>query len=168
MWFCRRKDTANAIYILRTVAERAMKYKKNLYVCFIDYTNAVDTVTRHLELKKSLQALNVDGKDLRIIKKLYWKQTVKQQQFVVRMNLATLYFGWGGGVTSRCNVGHHTVSEAFWRPSMVFFIAKAELAIKELPAWGFYRLSPPFGPVTFVLFIGDLQNYIFLKSFGHA
>ena len=45
-----------------------------MYVCFIDYTKAFDII-RLAELRKLLQAISVDGKDLRIIKKLYWNQT---------------------------------------------------------------------------------------------
>ena len=65
----KRKGTANALYIMRTIAERATEVQKDLYVCFIDYTKAFDTI-RHDELMKLLQALNLDGKNLRIIKKL--------------------------------------------------------------------------------------------------
>ena len=48
--------------------------KRDLYVCFIDYTKAFDTV-QHEELFRILQALNLDGKDVRIVRNLYWSQT---------------------------------------------------------------------------------------------
>ena len=83
--FVKGKGTVNAIYILRTTAERAIEIHKDLYMCDIDYTTAVDTI-RHAELMKLLQALSVDGKDLRIIKKLLGNQ---QQQLIMTAHLAT-------------------------------------------------------------------------------
>ena len=47
--------------------------KKDLYVCFIDYTKAFDRV-RHSSLIDILQDLNIDGKDIRIVRNLYWNQ----------------------------------------------------------------------------------------------
>ncbi|KAK3773584.1 hypothetical protein RRG08_022293 [Elysia crispata] len=67
------KGTANAIYILRQIIERTLEVNKDLYVCFIDYTKAFDRV-RHEEIITILQQLNIDGKDLRIIKTIYWEQ----------------------------------------------------------------------------------------------
>ncbi|GFO11990.1 RNA-directed DNA polymerase from mobile element jockey-like [Plakobranchus ocellatus] len=61
------KGTSNAIYILRTLIERALEAQKDVYLCFIDYTNAFDRV-RHDEIITQLKQLNIDGKDLRIIK----------------------------------------------------------------------------------------------------
>ncbi|GFR85200.1 retrovirus-related Pol polyprotein LINE-1 [Elysia marginata] len=52
---------------------RTLEVNKDLYVCFIDYTKAFDRV-RHEEIITILQQLNIDGKDLRIIKNIYWEQ----------------------------------------------------------------------------------------------
>ena len=71
--FIEGKGTANAIYILRQIIERTLEVNKDLYVCFIDYTKAFDRV-RHEEIITILQQLNIDGKDLRIIKNIYWEQ----------------------------------------------------------------------------------------------
>ena len=71
--FIEGKGTANAIYILRQIIERTLEVNKDLYVCFIDYTKAFDRV-RHEEIITILQQLNIDGKDLRIIKTIYWEQ----------------------------------------------------------------------------------------------
>ncbi|GFO50505.1 retrovirus-related pol polyprotein from type-1 retrotransposable element r2 [Plakobranchus ocellatus] len=68
--FIEDKGTSNAIYILRTLIEGAL----DVYLCFIDYTKAFDTV-RHDEIISQLKQLNIDGKDLRIIKTMYWEQT---------------------------------------------------------------------------------------------
>ena len=53
--------------------ERCIEVKKDLYICFIDYSKAFDKV-RHNELIKMLEKLDIDGKDLRIVKNLYWEQ----------------------------------------------------------------------------------------------
>ncbi|GFS04325.1 LINE-1 reverse transcriptase [Elysia marginata] len=71
--FIERQGTANAIYILRQIIEMTLEVNKDLYVCFIDYTKAFDRV-RHEEIITILQQLNIDGKDLRIIKNIYWEQ----------------------------------------------------------------------------------------------
>lgn len=72
--FVEGKGTTNAIFILRTLIERSIAINKDLYLCFIDYTKAFDRV-RHEEMMKLLEKLQVDGRDLRIIKNIYWKQT---------------------------------------------------------------------------------------------
>ena len=48
--------------------------KPLLNLCFIDYRKAFDTA-RPEEFITMLQSLDIDGKDLRIIKNLYWYQT---------------------------------------------------------------------------------------------
>ena len=71
--FIESKGTANAIYILRQIIESTLEVNKDLYVCFIDYTKAFERV-RHEEIIAILQQLNINGKDLRIIKNIYWEQ----------------------------------------------------------------------------------------------
>jgi len=72
--FMKDKGTRNAIYILRTLTERSIEVQKDLYLCFIDYTKAFDTI-KHENIMKYLKELNIDGKDLRIIKNMYWEQS---------------------------------------------------------------------------------------------
>ena len=60
---------------MRTIIERALEVNKDLYLRFIDYTKAFDKV-KYEEIINILEILDMDGKDLRIIKNLYWKQTV--------------------------------------------------------------------------------------------
>ncbi|GFO20695.1 endonuclease-reverse transcriptase [Plakobranchus ocellatus] len=57
------------------IIERALEMLKDIhvYLCFIDYTKAFDRV-KHWEMIKQLKQLHVDGKDLRIIKNIYWQQ----------------------------------------------------------------------------------------------
>ena len=72
--FVQGKGTANGIFLLRNLMERALEMQQDLYMCFIDYTKAFDCV-RHEEIIDMLQSLNVDGKDLQIVKNIYWEQT---------------------------------------------------------------------------------------------
>ena len=67
------KGTRNAIFTLSMLMERCIEVQKDLFICFIDYSKAFDKV-RHDELFKILEGLDIDGKDLRIIRNLYWNQ----------------------------------------------------------------------------------------------
>ena len=66
--------TRNAIFIFRTLCERAIEVQHDLYLCFIDYAKAFDKV-KHEDLFEFLQNLDIDGKDLRLIRNLYWEQS---------------------------------------------------------------------------------------------
>ena len=72
--FVQNAGTRNAIFILRMLLETAIERQRNLYVCFIDYSKAFDKV-RHENLIEILQSLDIDGKDVRILRNLYWEQT---------------------------------------------------------------------------------------------
>jgi len=56
------------------LSERAIEMQRNLFLCFIDYSKAFDNV-KHEKLLEMLEDIQIDGKDLRIIRNLYWKQT---------------------------------------------------------------------------------------------
>ncbi|GFO27782.1 Egf domain-specific o-linked n-acetylglucosamine transferase [Plakobranchus ocellatus] len=68
------KGTRNAIFTFSMLMERCIEMQKDLYLCFIDYSKAFDKV-RHVELFLVLEKIDIDGKDLRIIRNLYWDQT---------------------------------------------------------------------------------------------
>ena len=72
--FVQDAGTRNAISMLRTMSERAIEMQKDLYICFIDYTKAFDKV-KHEELLKLLECFDLFGKDIRILRNLYWEQT---------------------------------------------------------------------------------------------
>ena len=67
--FMEDRGTRNAIFMMRSIAERAIEMQRDLYVCFIDYTKAFDKV-RHKNLMQILNNLDLDGKDLRLIQDL--------------------------------------------------------------------------------------------------
>jgi len=72
--FMEDTGTRNAIFMIRMLAERAIEMQGDLYLCFIDYTKAFDRV-QHEKLLQDLIDLDLDGKDLRFIRNLYWEQT---------------------------------------------------------------------------------------------
>ena len=73
--FVAGKGTANAVFSLRMLAERCLDVQKEIFICFVDYEKAFDKV-RHEILMNILNSLMLDGRDLRIIKNLYWNQRV--------------------------------------------------------------------------------------------
>ena len=71
--FRKGKGTRNAIFVLRTVIERAIEKQKDLFMCFIDFEKAFDTV-KHDCLMETLERYGVDKADIRIMARLYWEQ----------------------------------------------------------------------------------------------
>ena len=65
--------TMNADLCLRMIMEKAIEKQKDLYICFIEYVKAFDRVI-HQELIKVLEQIDIDGKNITIIAKLYWNQ----------------------------------------------------------------------------------------------
>ena len=60
------KGTGNAIFILRRLVERSVEKQKDDHVCFMDYSNAFDTVKRKF-LVDILQSLDVDQTELQLL-----------------------------------------------------------------------------------------------------
>ena len=70
--FRERKGTREGIYNLRTINERYLEKQKDVYICFIDYEKALDRVN-HDKLIGKLKLAGLDGKDIRIIARMYWE-----------------------------------------------------------------------------------------------
>ena len=66
--------TREGIFNLRTICERALEVRKDIYICFIDYAKAFDKV-KHSVMMECLSEIGINDKDLQIITKLYWEQT---------------------------------------------------------------------------------------------
>ena len=49
------KGTSNAIFLLRMIGETAIEMQKDIFLCFIDYGKAFDTV-RHKDLLSVLNS----------------------------------------------------------------------------------------------------------------
>ena len=71
--FVTGKGTSNALFSLRVITERAIEVQKDVFACFVDYEKAFDKV-KHAELFNMLKGLDLDGKDLRLLRNLYWNQ----------------------------------------------------------------------------------------------
>ena len=71
--FMKGKGTSNAIFVLRMIGERAIEMQKDIFLCFIDYEKAFDTV-KHKDLLSLLSSMQIGGKDIRIIRNLYYDQ----------------------------------------------------------------------------------------------
>ena len=71
--FVKDSGTRNAIFTLKNLVERAIEMKRDVFLCFVDYTKAFDKV-RHDSLFKDLKTLNLPGKDIRLLQHLYWHQ----------------------------------------------------------------------------------------------
>ena len=72
------KGRRNALFVLKMIIERALEVQKYLYICYIDFQKAFDTV-KHEKMMEILEEIGLDRKDLRVIRNLYWNQkaTVK-------------------------------------------------------------------------------------------
>ena len=68
-----RKGTTNAIFNMRMLSERAVEMQKDVYLCFIDYEKAFDTV-RHADMLEMLRRIGADSRDIRVIRNLYYEQ----------------------------------------------------------------------------------------------
>ena len=67
------KGTRNATLCLRAIIEKCIEKQKDLYICFIDYVKAFDCV-KHDKLTEFLERLDIDGKDTRLIRNVYYGQ----------------------------------------------------------------------------------------------
>ena len=67
------RGTRNAIFVLRRLVERMIEKQKYVYVCFIDYSKAFDTVKPE-PLIELLQSLDIDPQDGKLLANLYWNQ----------------------------------------------------------------------------------------------
>ena len=79
------------------IIQRSIEKQKIIYLCFIDYSKAFDSV-KHTTLFDILNSIGIDGKDLRIVQNLYWNQTA-----CVRLdNETSEYFDIKKGVRQGC------------------------------------------------------------------
>ena len=53
--------------------KKCIEKQRDLYICFIDYVKAFDCV-KHDKFRELIQGLNIDGKDLRLIRNMYYGQ----------------------------------------------------------------------------------------------
>ena len=71
--FMHDRGTRNAMFLLRRLVERMIEKQKDVYVCFIDYSQAFDAV-KHEPLIELLQSIDIDPQDVKLLANLYWNQ----------------------------------------------------------------------------------------------
>ena len=76
--FMKGKGTREGIFSLRIITEKMLEKHKKVYVCYIDYKKAFDRVY-HALLMEILSHNEIDEKDLKLIRNLYWQQTASIQ-----------------------------------------------------------------------------------------
>ena len=66
------KDSSkwNATFMIRMLSERGIEMQQILLLCFIEYSKAFNSV-KHKRLFEILEDIQIDGKNLRIIRNLY-------------------------------------------------------------------------------------------------
>lgn len=70
--------TREALFGLNVLAQRCMDMNQDLYICFVDFEKAFDTV-QHEKLLAILKNKNIDNRDIKIISQLYWNQTARMK-----------------------------------------------------------------------------------------
>ena len=74
MWICKRQRNKKCNIYDKNFNRTSHRNTERSVLCFIDYTKAFDKL-RHEEIMSILDSLNIDGKDLRIVRNIYWEQT---------------------------------------------------------------------------------------------
>lgn len=70
--------TREALFCMRVLLQKSCEFRKNIYVCFIDFEKAFDRV-QHDTLFECLQAAGLDHYDIRLLKYLYYNQVASVQ-----------------------------------------------------------------------------------------
>ena len=68
--FRRGRSTIEQIFILRNIVEQTIEWKSSLYVCFVDYEKAFDSVDRET-LCKIMESYGIPPKLVRIVMAIY-------------------------------------------------------------------------------------------------
>ena len=68
--FRKDKGTRDQIAIIRWIIEKARKFQKNIYFCFIDYAKSLDCLD-HNKLWKTLKEMGIPDHLTCLLRKLY-------------------------------------------------------------------------------------------------
>lgn len=74
--FIKGLGTREALFSVKLLAQKCYDQRQDVFIYFIDYQGAFDNV-KHEPLMERLQEIGVDGKDIRIIKEVYWQQSAE-------------------------------------------------------------------------------------------
>ena len=95
--FRKGRGTRDQIVNIRWIIEKARKFQKNIYFCFIDYANAFDCVD-HNKLWKILKQMGIQGCLTCLLRNLY----AGQEAIVKTGHGTTKWFQIGKGVCKGC------------------------------------------------------------------
>lgn len=70
--------TREALFCMRVLLQKSCEFRKNVYVCFIDFEKAFDRV-HHDPLFKYMEETGLDNYDIRLLKYLYYNQVASVQ-----------------------------------------------------------------------------------------
>ena len=73
--FRSNRGTRNAVFVLNNIGQRSIEMQKDIFMCFMDYTKALDRI-EHNEMMHFFDDLSLDDKDLQLIQTLYYQQYV--------------------------------------------------------------------------------------------
>lgn len=68
--------TREALFCMNVILQKSCEFRKNVYVCFIDFQRAFDSVC-HRQLFECLDNIGIDSQDAKILKQLYRNQTAR-------------------------------------------------------------------------------------------
>jgi len=95
--FRKRRGTRDQFHNLRSIMERAREYNEDVYMCFIDYSKAFDSV-HHEKLWNTLRQMGIPEHYVQLLKSLY-----DNQESTVRTEFGeTESFKIGKGVRQGC------------------------------------------------------------------
>ena len=95
--FRKERETSDQIASIHWIIEKARKFQKNIYFCFIDYTKAFDCVD-HNKLWKALREMGIPGHLTCLLRNLY----VGQEAIVRTQYRTTDWFKIEKGVQQGC------------------------------------------------------------------
>ena len=97
--FRKGRSTVEQVFVLRNIVEQAVEWNSSLYVCFVDYEKAFDSVHRKT-LCKIMESYGIPSKLIRMVKAMY----DGSQCVVVEGTGQTDWFDVKSGVKQGCNM----------------------------------------------------------------
>ena len=122
--FMSDRGTRNAIFVLRRLIERLIQKQKDVFTCFIDYSNAFDTV-KHASLFDLLSSLDIEFYDIKLLANLYWNQQAA--------------FRHSGEVSETVNIKHGIRQGCVASPHL--FTLYTEMIMRNIEGKGGFRVG---------------------------
>ena len=95
--FIKNRETRDQIANIHWIIEKAREFQKNIYFCFLDYTNTFDCVG-HNKLRKILKEMGIPDHLTCLLRNLY----AGQEETIRTRHETTDWFQIGKGVCQGC------------------------------------------------------------------